>query len=557
MRETGLWHCPKGDNPAWLSSPFDVAGMVRTADGQGWALFVTFDDPDTNEQTLIIPLAELSGDGTSVRRQFADKGLLISGKRGSREKFAEALASVRTSRRLLLVGQTGWAAEGAAFALPHKILSAPGADPIVFEGRARGAHFGEAGDLAAWRLHVAPLAAGQDRLLLALGLALSAPLLEPLGLSGGGFHLVGSSSIGKTSAERLAGSCWGGGGALGFAQSWRSTANALEGVAAAHNDCFLALDEVGLIEPHDLSAAAYALAGGEGKSRLRSDSELRARMRWRLSILSSGEVSLMARIAEGNGRGKARAGQSVRFVDMEADAGRGFGLFDHAPNGDARALADAIRDATKQYYGCAGPAFVELLLNRREETTTTAKAIIRAFLADNVPSGAAGQVSRVAERFALVAAAGEIAIGVKILPFESGSVLDAVSRLFKVWIAARGGLGASESRAAVDAVRMFIQAHYKSRFIRLDEEGGESNSFRVQFAAGYYSKIKGRFYFSDAGWQEALAGLDRRAAAEALFAAGFLLKDAEGKTKRSEWVGGKTCRVFVIREEILEGDEND
>ena len=557
MRESGLWYCPKGENPSWLSSPFRVLGKVRTCESAGWSLYLSFDDPDGGQQLQAIPYGELQGDGSTVRRQLADLGLKIDIKRGCREKFAEALASVETSRRFERVSQTGWTANGDSFALPHKTIAAPGAEPVVFEGRVRGAHFGEAGDLAGWREHVAKLVEGQDRLLLALGLALSGPLLEPLGLSGGGFHLVGDSSIGKTSAERLAGSVWGGGGPLGFAQSWRATANALESIAAAHSDTFLALDEIKLCEPHDLGAAAYALAGGEGKSRQRSDSELRGRSRWRISLLSSGEMSLAARIAEGSRQNRSHAGQAVRIVDLQADAGRGFGIFDHVPNGRAGALADAIRDATKQYYGFAGPAFVEILLNQREKTAAAAKAMIGAFVAENVPAGASGQVSRVADRFGLVAAAGELAIDAGILPFEPGDVLKASARLFKVWIAARGGLGASEARAAVDAVRLFIQAHGKSRFIRLDEVDGESNSFRVQFAAGYFSRIKGLYYFSDVGWQEALDGLERRAAAEALFAAGFLRKDNEGRTKRSERIDGKTRRVFVIREEILEGDDND
>jgi len=261
-----------------------VLGMVRTSESAGWSIYLSFDDPDGEAQKLAIPYAELQGDGATVRRQLAELGLSLSVKRGCRERFAEALASVKTSRRLLRVNQTGWTANGESFALPHRTIAAAGADPVVFEGRGRGAHFGEAGDLAGWREHVAAKAAGQDRLLLSLGLAFSGPMLEPLGLDGGGFHFVGGSSIGKTSAERLAGSVWGGGGALGFAQSWRATSNALEGVASAHNGVLLALDEIALCEPHDLSAAAYALAGGEGKGRMRSDSEMRNRSRWRIAM---------------------------------------------------------------------------------------------------------------------------------------------------------------------------------------------------------------------------------------------------------------------------------
>jgi putative DNA primase/helicase len=280
-------------------------------------------------------------------------------------------------------------------------------------------------------------------------------------------------------------------------------------------------------------------------------------MRWRIAILSSGEVSLVARIAEGARNNRARAGQEVRIIDLQADAGRGYGIFDHpGPTGDPGELANVIRDATQANYGVAGPAFVEVLLKHRAKTVAGVRGIIAAFKANHVPSGANGQIGRVAERFALAAAAGEIAIGAKILPFAPGAVLEAAEGLFKGWIAARGGVGASESRAAVDAMRQFIQAHGKSRFIRMDDEDVENQSFRVMNAAGHYSRSKGLFYLNDFGWLEAMAGLDRTVAINALFAAGYLKKDKEGKSKPPTYIDGEQRRVYRISAEILEGDEH-
>ena len=51
----------------------------------------------------------------------------------------------------------------------------------------------------------------------------------------------------------------------------------------------------------------------------------RRSLRWRLMILSSGELSLASHMLTG-GR-KARAGQDVRLLDIPADAGAGFGMF--------------------------------------------------------------------------------------------------------------------------------------------------------------------------------------------------------------------------------------
>jgi putative DNA primase/helicase len=457
---------------------------------------------------------------------------------------------------VLIVRCAGWQRESSIFALPHRTVAPSGVETVVFEGRAGSAYFATAGTLHDWQTRVAALAAGQDRLAFSLGLAFTGPLLDPLGCEGGGFHLVGPSSSGKTTALRMAGSVWGGGGPLGFAQTWRATANSLEGIAAAHNDVLLPLDEIGLIDPHDLETAAYALAGGVGKSRMRSDGGLRNRSRWRIAILSSGELGLAARISEGGGSRRARSGQEVRIVDLRAEAGKGFGLFDHGgTDGDPSRLANTIREEASACYGLAGLAFVDCLVKRREEVIRTARAIIIAAKAEWVPYGASGQVARVAERFALVAAAGEIAISVGVLPLSADTVRAASKRLFDAWLTHRGGVGPGEMRDAIDQVRAFLQRHYAARFVSTEAEV-DNSSRGPQQIAGYYHSDRELFYFTDAGWNEATQGLNPAAAADALAQNGFLVKDASGKRKRSERVGGRTMRVFVVKASIRDGDDD-
>src|SRR4029453_16760043 len=132
-----------------------------------------------------------------------------------------------------------------------------------------------------------------------------------------------------TTALKVAGSVWGGGGERGFALTWRTTANALEGVATGHNHTLLARDGVAQICPFDLDQATYALANGQAKARMRADGEIRDRARWRVPILSTGEVTLAERTREAGPMKQVRAGQEVRLVDLPAEADRGCGIFDH------------------------------------------------------------------------------------------------------------------------------------------------------------------------------------------------------------------------------------
>ena len=561
MTAAGLLYRVKADGPGEnLSGPFRVHAMVRTEDGLGWSLAISFRDLDRRLHVVMVSRADLaSGDTSELRRELAGKGLELTSGRGARERFAAALAGVAVETRALLVGKAGWHAAGTVYAAPSFTAAAGQRErePIIFRGDPGASLFREKGDLRTWREQVASLAVGQTRLLFALGIAFAGPLLDPLGLEPGCFNLVGASSTGKTSALRLAGSVWGGGGPIGFSTTWRTTSNALEGVCAQHNDSFLGLDELGMCPPNEVDAAAYSLTGGSGKSRLKSDGELRARQRWRVMVLSTAEITLGQRIAEGGFGKSVKAGQAVRFVDLPADAGCGFGLFDSVGAfAEAAKLADAIRDRTEACYGFAGAAFVRAYLERPAQSLTAARAVIADFVARQVEEGASGQVHRVALRFGLVAAAGELATRFGLLPVEPGAVTAAAGVLFRQWVEQRGGIGASEARTAVTQVRDFLQRHALARFVPAGP-GLDSGSWRAQQVAGFRmgDEDGGDFLFTDGGFAEATSGLDPRAAADALAEAKFLIKDAEGRRKAVVRVGGKPTRLYRVAHAILEGEE--
>src|SRR5205814_2019805 len=127
-----------------------------------------------------------------------------------------------------------------------------------------------------------------------------------------GFHLVGGSSIGKTTALLVAGSVCGGGGIGGYLRSWRATSNGLEGVAAAHCDSLLCLDEMGQVNSHEAGASAYMLANGVGKARANRNGESKPASEWRTIFLSTGELSLADKIIEDGRNRQVAAGQQVR-----------------------------------------------------------------------------------------------------------------------------------------------------------------------------------------------------------------------------------------------------
>ena len=192
----------------------------------------------------------------------------------------------------------------------------------------------------------------------------------------------------------------------GYKQSWQATANAIEGLAQAHCDLPLCLDEISLVRAEDAARVSYQLASGIGRSRASKTGLPAPRLEWRVFLLSTGEIGLADKIADARTPGRQMAGQAVRFIDLAADAGTGFGLFDHAPvlqdkpnggtpkdRGDS--LARKLSEAAQSHFGTAGPAFVEAFIADRAASLAEARRLVDAF-AEQHAAGADGQVQRVA-----------------------------------------------------------------------------------------------------------------------------------------------------------------
>lgn len=173
--------------------------------------------------------------------------------------------------------------------LPDEVIG-PDGDNVILQGsHYLTGGFAQAGTLAEWQEQVASLCAGNRRLVFAVCCALAAPLLRLTGTGGGGFHLRGESTDGKTTVMKVAASVCGG---TDYWHSWRATGNALKGIASRHNDAVLPLDELREVDPREAGMIAYMLANGQGKGRARTDGEVRNRRHWTLLLFSTGELSL-------------------------------------------------------------------------------------------------------------------------------------------------------------------------------------------------------------------------------------------------------------------------
>jgi putative DNA primase/helicase len=480
----------------------------------------------------------------------------------ARRLFAEFLASVDVKDRVTVVRHSGWLDIGGsrAFALPSEIINGAAKERVILAKDIAGPYC-QSGSLEDWKDSVGVVAANHRFLRFSIATALAGTLLHLGGFESGCFHLHGKSSEGKTTWLRVGASVWGSGANNGYVRTWRSTANGLEATFAGSCDTCLPLDEVGQVEGRELGQALYMATGGVGKQRMRRDATLKPSHSWRVTVLSSGEHPIETKLNEDPKRSAlAHAGQLVRAVDIPV---RGtHGVFDafESEDVDPAAFADQCKSATSAYYGTAGPEFVRRLIAENvsaKDVRERVEAFVRSALRDIKDRH--GQVARVAQRFGLVCAAGELGVQLGILPWEQSDPLNDATALFETWLEERGGAAPYESRQAVAQVRQFIEMHGDSRFddITLPDPDRKPVVNRAGFRRGQAEAR--RWLIPPEVWRnEICAGLNPRETAKTLADLHMLETDGEGKFSRSETVNGKKQRLYVLTPAIFEGwDEAD
>lgn len=558
------------DDSGFVCKGLKVLGLARDAQSRDWGQLVEIEGPDGKTNRWVLPASALVGKGVDAHKTLASLGMQLSNRK--EEQLRSLLLSWRPNIKYRTIDKLGWTDEKLdCFALPdgtliagvsHEPITLSGTIPVTIDKA-------KAGSLADWKASVGEVCVDNDLLMFAVAVAFLGPVLEPMFASGGGFHLVGESSRGKTTALRASASVWGPPLLVG---TWRSTSNGLEGRAARHNSMMLYLDEMSEVEPKDASATAYMLANGEGKTRARRDASQQPVTHWCLGFLSSGELALADKLAEG--RIVARAGQLVRLLDIPATTQK-HGLFGNLHDAKTAAnFADRVNRAASQNYGHAGPEFVRLLITHRSTALTEMRKVSEAFKAKVLKDypKADGQVQRANDRFSLVLAAGHMAIEWGLLPWSNADLTKAVNEVLKLWLEKRGTAGAAERNEAITRVRKFVTVNGSGRFEKSEwhDQGVIGSGWklvpvqRIQNRAGWYqpprSGAPGIYWIAKDVWNtEIMAGLDPHKAATDLIDAGFMNASPNRKDKRvpKGITGGEQVYAFAVSSEILSFEEGE
>lgn len=512
-----------------VSTAIYPVALSRDKASEDWGLVLQFADMDNHTHQFALPRAALIKEPSLMLEPLVSRGLHYDP--GELRALQSYINTVQPVGRARSVSQTGWF--GDVYVLPDEAIGAT-SEAVIYQSIS-GAPPGyeQSGNLEDWQKNISAKCIGNSRLILMVAAGFAGPLLElDSSLESGGFHIRSESSRGKSTGLRVCKSVW---GAPDKLVTWRATSNGLEGVCFAHNDATLVIDELGQMadeNPAEAAQTVYMVANGSSKQRANRTGGAAAIKTWRLIFMSAGEVSL-SNLMEQHGK-KVKAGQEVRFIDIPADAGKGLGLFEELHGHiDGASFAEALNRDSKTFYGTAARAFLRQLTADKAGLTVRLKSLMAEFLVD-VPEGADGQIKRAANRFALVAAAGELAR--EVTGWPDGESFRGVKACFDSWLAGRGE-GSHESNQAIESVKSQLLTWGESRF-------GQSVNGPV-----WGTKDGSDFLVYPAAFKNELCrGLDHRNVAKILYDNGYLPGTAS-ITKRIGSVG--TRKVYVISGRLL------
>lgn len=554
LLESGLYYIEQTKDDEYrryISSPIRVLAQTRDTTNNAWGRLLEWQDADGIKHTQALSMELFQSDGVELRKALAYQGVIIAPDGKARNLLQSYLMSYPTETRALCVDRVGW--HDNVFVLPNEQIGQHENDDLIVYQTTQGidSNYQSNGTLEQWQKDISIPISTHSKLVVALSSAFAGQLLTPLEQqTGAGVHFKGQSSKGKTTALYVGCSVWG--KPSNYCKTWKSTGNALEHTAYIHNDGFLALDEIGEVaNPKELGNIAYMLANGKGKARLTKEIKAKPSYAWKIIFLSTGEKSLKE-IMQENGQ-KTKLGQEVRLIDIDIDQSE-YGLFDQIDFAeDGAKQSRLLVERSNQSYGVAGMEWLNYLTTNKDNAISQARELLGQYNAELIGEHTQGHIIRVANAFALIAVAGELATQAEITGWDAGTALNAVKTVFNAWVNDFDYVGDYQTKEYILHVKAFFEANESSRFesITPDVDQIEKITNRV----GYWKIENGEklfLVFPEQFKNEVCKGQDSRKVAKALLIEKLLEHDTGKNTKTVRLPSRtKAIRVYAVKDAIF------
>jgi hypothetical protein len=444
------------------------------------------------------------------------------------------------TRRIISVPKRGWfddlyvthhATYGTTRDGEEWVLDPSVDDPFVLKG-----------SLESWQKNILDNAVGNSRLLFAIFAALLGLVQSKRNRTSIGFHLHAPSSKGKTTTALVAASVTG-----SPYNSWRTTANGIEDLAVVSNHSFLMADDMKHAEtqPGLISEVTMMLGNGQRKGRKNQKRDTFCNV-W----MSTGEFTYDQHLS--NAGLKSTLGQQVRCIDINADAGKGLGVFDTVHEfEDAEHFANHLKAATELDSGVFADWFLRQFvpsldknLQRMDELHSQGDVIfVQRFNLQN----ASGAIARILHYFSEIYAIGELALELGV-DLPDGEVERTVSTCFEACslyqnYKARIDIQQATTSLASDVELVLARAEAIKPRLRC-----RNSPIPIENEAGYYDGHYDRLYIVSPVFRlELCAGMDHKIIGDELRMLGRLECDADGQQKTTRIAGrSKTLSCYKL-----------
>jgi len=541
-----------------------VTANVADSDSDNWGITLDMVNLKGEKREIYLKKRDISKDG-AITTFLLDKGLEIHDITDKKRNnlIYEYINKSKPKKFALGVDKVGW--HGNSYLMPftdnkknyYTINKGQqnNNEEFVLQCDISGLRRQERkGTLQSWQDNIGKYCKGNSRLVVACCAALTSTILSRTDEEGFCLHFAGSSSKGKSTSLYIAASIFG----TGKPESFRATDNALETSCKNANDALLTLDELQEIDSNILDKVIYMLSNGVGKLRARKDGTAQKAVCFTVLGLTSGETGVAAKLAEKNKM--PTAGMGVRFIEILAEVDSELGVFENIHHFEnAAVFAQHLQRSSLDHCGVVIDEFMKLLVANYDDIIGSVIAVRDQWLKRYITGNVDGQIRRVAKKFALMAAVGEVAIAQGILPFKKGEAITANKLLFDNWVAQRGGTGSFELQAIKNRIISFVQEERNARLLNANGEGFDKNIKNIAGFIDYdqYGNFKEYWIYPNVFNREIIQSPNIKFFYKELVRDGFIEADKESTSQRRYIPKEGQKRMIIIPVSILNDSEND
>jgi putative DNA primase/helicase len=540
-------------------------GFQRKTERQSWRHHFLITERNGHQSEFQLPREKLAGTGAPALRLLMKAGVHVVGRDDVQKALVQFLR-FKPRREIIRMPRVGWAQVGShwIFVRPDDVIMPAGmpkaqSTTYVLDAAATRHGLHVEGTAAEWAAEVAAPLRRNSNVALSFATFFAAPLLHFASEPGGGNHLYGPSTIGKTMASDAGQSIYGWPLETAddaFGVTWAGSEAGFDALALARTDLGLPLDEITLADRRSAEQIVYKLASGSKGPRATSTGGLRETAHASVFVFSTGEKSL----AEHIGR-SLQEGARKRLVDVPAEVQTG-SAFETIPREQIHTESKRLFDAMKRQHGAVGrdwqrhlvdigPDKIKADLHEHREAFLAVPEVLA------VAAKAHPQVRAVVNRFALQAAALRMAIAAVLLPWTVKEADMGIVACMGRWVAQRGNVDtAGEVIRAARQVERKLAAGLGDRFIHINKS--ETGNKLIPATEADEAKAKAPEHFdgfikSDhilirpEAWRRYCDGVEPAEIARHFMDRGVLVPGNNGSLSRSQQVIGGSGRFYVLR----------